>query len=795
MKKYPAIIFAVFFIPGILVQKQFAPPVLYPAGFCLFLLFLLIVLIKYSKITLLNSITACLLISSLGASYFSVYNIGRVKYPFEKTKIKDAVLYGSVSNLELSREYEIRFRLAPDSIVINDKASCSGYSFLCRVRDAHSLRLDSLYNVLANGNQLELKGVLSKGREQRNPFEFNYQKYIENFGITGLFTVYNVSDVKIINHSENYFEQFVFNIRKYLDKQISVLHAPGTAAMLKGLLIGDRSEISDDINTQFINSGVMHVIAISGQHVAYILIIFILLFGRFNIYIRSLFTVFGLIFFLLVTGACPSVFRAVVMAFVVIAGYVWNRSVNPFNAVAVSAIILIAIEPNTLFDPGFQLSYAAVLGMLTFGSFFSEKIIALNIKSSALKWLFILISVSLAAQIGTLPLTLYYFGKLSLIGLLANIIIVPLSGFIISIGIFTLIVNLIWFQGAHLYAIVNEVLCSLTLYLVKLIGEWKYAFLSINQFSLFDLTAAFLFIIVLLIYYKKFENRNAKAIFLILIAANTFIYTSLNKIDFLPANKLTVIMVDVGQGDCFLIRFPNGKTALVDAGDASRYFDNGEKTVLPLINKLGIDKIDYGFISHLESDHFGGFVSLIKRNKIANILKPDPGAQNRLDSLFEKFCSQNNVKLLEHDTEYLNVGNVKLYFLAPGIVGSRSMENRNDNSLIIFMRYGSTTFLFTGDIEEKAEEILAAKYGASLKCDVLKIPHHGSKTSSTYALLKKAAPGIALISVGNGNKFGHPSQNTIEKLKLFSAEIYRTDIEGAVFLQSDGSVIIKKNWK
>lgn len=779
---------------GIIIQKRFSFDVIVlviPAAVCALILLLLI---KKENLLIIKTILAVTIITIIGSLYFKVYNINRVSYPFNQVKLKSVEAFGSVSEMELFREYEIRFKLKTDSIKIEQKRYNGSLTLLCRLRDQNTKKLDSLYDIIANGNKITVSGTISKGREQRNPYEFDYQKYLENYGITGLITVYDSKDVKILDQSTNHFEQFIFNIRRKLDEKIKELHNPQTAALLKGLLIGDRSDITDDVNTDFINSGVMHILAISGQHVVYILIIFVLIFGRFNVYVRSFFTALGVLLFLFISGASPSVFRAVLMALIVITGYITNRSVDGFNAIAVSALILLLIEPNDLFDPGFQLSYSAVLGLLTFGRYFTNKINSFKVKG-ILKALLLLIFVSFAAQIGTLPYTLFYFGKLSVVGLLANIIIVPVSGIIIVIGAVSLFVSPFSFWCAKLYAVVNDILCYYTLQLVKLMGEWRYAYVAINQFTLFDFIIANLFLIILVLYFNRFQNRKAKITFVALIFANIFLFASLDKTELLPQNKLGIIMIDVGQGDAFLVKFPNGKTALIDAGDANAYFDNGEKVILPLLERLGVSKIDYGFISHLDSDHSGGFVSLIKHNKIGEVYKPTGDVKSFRDTQYEKYLNQHNVKFTYYDKNIIRIGNVNIYFLNNNNDAYYKSLSSNDLSGVLMIKYGQKSFLFTGDIEKKEEHYLAVKYGSFLKSDLLKAPHHGSKTSSSFEFLKYVKPEYALISDGIQNKFGHPHDITIQKLKYFSTKIFRTDLMGAVILNSDGYNINRVNWQ
>jgi len=780
------------FITGIFLQKvaHFRPELLLLSCICLFVS--LLIFLFFVKNNLTANLTAYLIIMLIGAFYFSIYNIGNSSYPFEKSKIKTARLYGTVDDLELFREYEVRFSIRADSLSTDGILKKCDLTFLCRIRDKDINKLDSLYKILENGNKVKLVGTISRGRERRNLFEFDYQKYLENNGVCGLFTVYETSDIKIVSGEKYIFKQFILNIRRYLDDKITLLHDKNTAALLKGLLIGDRSEITDDINTDFINSGVMHVVAISGQHVVYVLIVFVLLFGRFNTYMRSLFTSLGLLMFLFLTGASPSVFRAVVMSLVVILGYLSNRSVNGFNAICVSAIILLLINPNQLFDPGFQLSYCAVAGMLTFGSYFTKSVNALKIKYGIIRNIILLVLVSLAAQIGTLPLTLYYFGKLSIVGLAANILIVPLSGIVISVGLATLFIIPFSIWIASVFAVVNNVLCSLTLWLVHLMGNFKYSFLFINGFSLSDLILSFGLIIFLLLVFKKFISLKSKTVLIVFIIADVLLLTSIDDANYLPDNKLTVMMIDVGQGDSFFIKFPNGQTALVDAGDASEYFDNGEKVIWPVLSRLGVQKMDYAFVSHLDADHYGGFISLIKNGKINNLFFPSYNSTSAKEILFRNFAENNGVKVSNYDTSGIAVGNTRLYFI--GNKKNNSNSSKNDNSGVIYLKYGNVSFLFTGDIEKKEELYLAKKYKSFLKADVLKIAHHGSKTSSSIEFLKAVSPKIALISVGETNKFKHPSPEVISRLNNLGIVVLRTDKMKQKILFTEGNNIKLAKW-
>jgi competence protein ComEC len=254
------------------------------------------------------------------------------------------------------------------------------------------------------------------------------------------------------------------------------------------------------------------------------------------------------------------------------------------------------------------------------------------------------------------------------------------------------------------------------------------------------------------------------------------------------------MMIDVGQGDSFLIKFPNGKTALIDAGEANPYIDNGERVIIPLLDNLGIDKIDYGFISHLDLDHYGGFISLIYNGRIKKVYRPLPDSGKK-SLRFEKFLKEMKIKTDIYDKTSFAVGNTKIYFLNDPYSYSYKSFSSNNKSGILKIVYGKTSFLFVGDCEHPGEYFLATNFGTMLDSDVLKIGHHGSSTGSSSAFLNLVSPDISLVSAGIKNKFNHPAESVISSLDDINSMIYRTDHLGAVLLQSDGKQIKKADWK
>lgn len=708
-------------------------------------------------------------------------------------KEKNAKLYAEVEDVELERSFEIAFTVYVDSIFLDDKKFASNDKLICKFR-GDSLQRTRIYSDLNAGNRIYLTGTYQKGREQRNPGEFDYDKYLKSKGITGLFVSYDTDTLKILSHQKNYIKSVLHSLRKKIDYTIHHLQDLQTAGLLRGLLLADRSEIDFETKDEFINSGVVHILAVSGLHVGYVLIIFIFIFGRFGIYLRSFLTILGLLGFMLITGVPPSVFRATLMAIIIIIAFLTNRSTNLINSISIAAFIILLLNPNEIYNPGFQLSFSAVLAIGILYPYFQKIIYAYHLKHKWIEHVLLFIGVSISAQLGTLPFTLAYFSKLSVISIFANLLVIPAIGIIIGIAFITIFTGMISYSIAIYFAVTNNLVTGWMIKFISFTGNLEFSFLWVRNYSLYDAIIFYSGLALIILCINRIRKSIVKISLVLILILSILVYSKFDNNDLLEKNKLNVFMIDVGQGDAFLIKFPNGKSALIDAGEANPFIDNGERVITPILDYFGIDKIDYGFISHLDLDHYGGFISLIYNDKIRKIYRPLPDSSSKSKRL-EKFLAKKKIKTYIYDKSSIDVGNTKLYFLNDPYNYAYKNFSSNDRSGVIKMVFGNTSFLFTGDCEYPAEHFLAANFGTMLDSDVLKVGHHGSITGSSEAFLKLVTPKISLISAGIKNKFNHPSEAVINSLTRFKSEIYRSDELGAVLLQSNGNEIKKINWK
>lgn len=797
MVKYPLIKYIVLFIVGILSQSILEIPSHFLFASIIIFILLSVVLKRTTEGSYLSPIIQLILFSLIllsGAGYYSLHNINPTGYPFDKARVADTKIYGEVKSVELIKDRSLDFELVTDSLSIKNKTGNYSTKLLCKLREKNQSNLKKFYNVIEPGNKVIVIGTIQKGRERRNPFEFDYNKYLNGKGISALLYVKSTRDISIVDSSKNMFSSIIFDVRKTIAEEISNYGTPETQALLKGLILADRSGIDYDVRENFVNAGVIHVLAVSGLHVGYIALIFLFLFMRLNIYVRYVLTIAGLFFFVLITGGQPSVVRASIMASVLIVSYMFNRGYNNLNSLALAAFFILLIDSGELFNPGFQLSFSAVLAILMIYPKFKSYLESKNISNVALKNLLLFVSVSLAAQLGTLPFTLYYFHKLSVAALFANLIVIPLIGVVLGLGFVVLLSSIISSWLAFTFVNTLDLASDLLFWIVNVIGSLETSYLYISQFTIYDGIVFYILLITSFMVIPRMNSYRAKILVAVFVVINYMVLVRIDDYELLPDGNLNVMMIDVGQGDSFLVKFPDGKTALIDGGNATFNFDNGERVIYPLLQNLGIEKINYGFISHVDADHYKGLEFFIKQRMIDTIYKPIKEDVSK-DSLLEKLIRDNEIELKYYDANTMIVGECNVLILNDTTDTYYKGMDSNNRSGILKILYGDNSFLFVGDAEKPAENYLIQKFGEVLDSDVLKIGHHGSNTSSSRRFVELVSPEIGLISAGMFNKFGHPSPETLQLFDEFNIRLYRTDISGATVLTCDGKTIEIVDWR
>ena len=662
------------------------------------------------------------------------------------------------------------------------------------------------FPTVREGDRVRVNGPLRLPRGPRNPGMFDYGAYLMHQGVCCTLQASDPTDVSILGNSRGFVGRAVVASRTYVRTQLAAhISDDAPRAVLQALLLGDRSAVSDHREEHFVRTGLMHLLAVSGLHVLLVgMVVFTLLrplLMRFRLRWhtievgRALFTVAVLGLYMLLTGARPSVVRAVVMATLLIGGIVLQRSSHPLNTLGVAALILLLLRPTALFDVGFQLSMSAVAAIVTLNPRLMEGIPESWTRTEAGEWTVSMTTVSFAATLGTLPVLLFHFGRASWAGLVLNLPAIPATMLSLSAALCTVVFGGISAgAGASFGAAANvfvQGLLEIARWGAHVLGGLEMRVASPSVWTLGALVAGTIALA---------QWPRARARWRILVFAGVLVVAGVwQPVIEKESSLMDVVFLDVGQGDAVLVTTPDDRHILIDTGPRTRYSDAGRRIILPYLDTHGIDRLDAVIITHPDGDHLGGLSSLLKAVPVDAVYHSGWTAssqaydvsRHRMDSL-----SVTNRALVAGDT--LRFGSsVRAEVLSPpSNVRRHGLDNENEASVVLRLTHGNTRWLFTGDIEEAGERYLVRRYGSQLKSDVVKVAHHGSSTSSARAFVRPATGGgslWAVICVGAQNAFGMPHSGVVHRWKNHRARV-RTTQTGGVWLQSDGKDVRQIHW-
>jgi len=773
--------FVILFIIGIILEKVFQFNFHIILSLIIVLLIGILILLRKNPKSNYKIAFQFILIIISGSLFYSNYLLPEYIYPFKETKIIKSQVDAKITNIDLIRDKRITLYLSTKKVFPFDELD-KKINIIANIYGENK-ELIKLYDNISIGDSIRCRGTLSKPNISRNPGEFDYSQYLLANNIAAIISTEDLSAIKIKNNNTDIFQNTILNIRKSIDNRIKELHTPDAAALLRGFLLADRYLITYDTQQEFIDTGVFHILAVSGMNVAYVILIIYFLFGRFGFKIRFIASLVAIVIFVIITGTAPSIIRAAIMMGLLILSLLLGRNKNNFNSLFIAAFIIILINPNDLFSAAFQLSFGAVFSILIYTKY-------IPIKNRLLSF----IGISLAAQIGTLPIIIYYFNNISLISVFANMIVVPVSGLIYLVGTATVIISYFSISLASIIAIANNYYTYLMLWVIEKTASIQFANLMVYNFSISKIILFILSFLAGIILFKNYiKNIIPRILVIILLFVNFLIISSFFENKLLADGKIYVMAIDVGQGDSFLIKFPNGKHALIDAGNASSYMDNGERVIKPLLKYLDIEKIDFLFITHYDYDHFGGAISLVKNSLVREVYIPELDSADQISIRAYNYFKSQNIPIHFNSKKNLKIGDVSLYLLNNTSQFRDSVSN--DKSLVMKFVYGSNSFLFTGDASMRLERELVSEYGEFLKSDILKVAHHGSSSSSSIDFIKSVSPSYGIISAGEKNIYNHPNKQVLEKFANLGIKLFRTDLRGAVILESDGTKINLINWR
>jgi len=567
--------------------------------------------------------------------------------------------------------------------------------------------------------------------------------------------------------------------------------------------------IDKEVNEQFINTVTIHILSVSGLHIGFLTGILVMLTSLIRVPRRMRFFVIApvLILYAYVVGMVPSISRAVIMALVILFGLTLQRRSLPLNSLGFAALLILIFSPSQLFSPGFQLSFAAVMSI----AFFHQKILAMVhvsypslIERPFLNSVTSLSVLSVAATLGTVPLTAYYFNRISSISVIANLFIVPLSGVFTTLAFTFVGISAVSSALAAVYGAAAQIVGYAILSINALLGSMSISNVKVADSS-WVFAALYFFWLVAVIGFGRMtpdssrKNMPAKKLlFGLLFGADIILYSTFLK----PPPEAKLYVLDVGQGDAIYMEFPDGKNVLVDAGMKFGNRDVGEQVIMPFLERNGVTRLDQFVVTHLHSDHIGGAETILGNLKIGRFVYPDQKSQSTtwLRTLASAKARGIPCFIAAAGTVLDSESNYRVYVLHPNrkYVGEGGLAYKtrfNDGSIVLKVCIGYESFLLVGDIEKRVEDDLIRIYGTFLSSDIYKAGHHGSSTSSSPEFLKTVHPSWAVISVGARNSFGHPSHQVIDEMRRDSIRVWRTDSLGAAFFTAYTGSLRMVEWK
>ena len=642
----------------------------------------------------------------------------------------------------------------------------------------------------AIGQIVEIKGELKPFDSVVNPGEFDVKAYYRSMGIGGRI---DGEDFHILKTDTKVFSDFLRRLRSHGVKILNQCALPSDSGILAAAVLGDKSGLDPEIKDLYQKSGISHLLAISGLHLS------IIGMGLYRIvrkaglgFWSSAFV--GTCFILaygIMTGGSASVSRAVSMMILSFAAACLGRTYDMISAASLALMILGIDSPWMLLQGGTQLSYGAVFATGGISPVVQGWMGEKSRWKSAL-------AVSLSIQAVTLPMILFHFFQFPLYGIILNFLVVPFMGAVVCSGMAVIVGGTLWKTAGiwaagtgHYILTLYEILCRMFLNLPGSVVLWgRPEPLSIG------------------IYYgalgagllwmrrtkepaeknKKGEEKNGRM--LVLILSFILLVFVLKQG---PAAGLRVLYMDVGQGDGMVLT-AGRKTILIDGGSTSKE-KLGEYSLEPCLKSLGISQITAAFITHCDKDHYSGVEYLLKECEeisIETLYLPWHGQGQAEGEGLAALARNRGVRVewTEADERW-EYGRLKISCLYPGredIPG-----DQNEQSLVLQVRYGRSSFLFTGDMSSEGERRLLKK-GMTEDTDVLKVAHHGSRYSTCGEFLDTISPEIAVISYGKDNSYGHPHREAVERLKERGIAVLETGKMGALWLETDGKRIRWKCW-
>ncbi len=544
------------------------------------------------------------MIINVGAFVFSSeFNSNKKELKLLDTFVdRKVLLYGQVSKVEYFDKDKIQFELLTDSLFYRK------YNFHVRKNilanldlKESSFPLNYFDKIISPGNKIRIFGTLIKPPEPPYPGDFNLKLYLRSKDIDYIFQSTNFDELNLIDENN-----YLLNYKKYLSKlrqkikfQIENNFAPIEAAYIKGLFIAERSDIPDEVKTNFVNSGVIHVLAVSGLHTGYIALILLALFGRFRLILKVILVSIGLFVFAHIANLSPSVIRASLMSIVVLLNLLTERKTFLLNSISIAALIILILNPLDVLNPSFQLSFSAVLSIALIYPVMNNFLKKLNI-SGFKKSILDLVLISIAVSIGTFPFVVSYYQKFSIVSLLANLIVIPLTGLILGGIILNLVVLNLCTLLFPIYKVVLVTLIDFNFYVVNFFGSLPFAYTTIKNFSLMNSVVYYFIVLIVLVILNSKYKAELKFILISLLIFNYVYHYDLLDKNFVDKNKDYLMLFRMSNSNVILLTSNKDNfLKFFERSDSLSKVKKDLNKLNQLLDNLGINKIELAsFTSH-----------------------------------------------------------------------------------------------------------------------------------------------------------------------------------------------------
>jgi len=676
------------------------------------------------------------------------------------------------------------------------------------------LTIQNMEKRLVRSDRILFSARLRKPRSFANPGGFDYVRWLafQNVCVTA-FLYDDASVIRLGTVQSSSWLAAIDQFRSQVRDRIQGSVAPPSQHLLQALLLGDQKIIPEDMQEHFTYSGTAHILSISGLHIgtvaafAFFVIRWILsrseaLLLSCNVAkISACFSLIPVFLYTLLAGASIAAQRSFIMVAAYVTALIFNRGHDAFSSLVLAAFLILTAQPSALWDISFQLSFMAVLGMIVIGPLLLSSLPPadpLLEKISSPLWirmkrrLILSLSVSVSAILATSPLVAYHFSYVSLCSLAANLIVVPLIEMgAVPLGLLGVALTPLSSSLAGFLFFLAGVLSSLATRLAAFFAQLPFSFVFVPTPTTSEVVIFYVVLLCLILWKCRRLPLSAVILSVVLLVA-TIAFQQYRS----QPSELQATVLDVGQGDAILLEFPKGKTMLVDGGGSFHHnFDTGENVIAPFLLRKRITQLDYLVLTHPHPDHYGGLRWLARHFSprefwTSSATVNDPFFLELQNLIHDEAIP---VRIMDASAVPLIIDGVGISVLSPlaGAVPSfaRTDASINNHSLVIKLDYENISILLTGDIQAEAEQELL-KNPERLRAHLLKVPHHGSSTSSSAGFLEAVRPLAAICSVGFQNRFHLPHTEVVSRYSAQGCSFFRTDRDGALMVSTDGERMV-----